>query len=168
MYQKCLNMKMFFNKHGPATNLPSIMHCLTNRNPKFPAAENLLGPGLNMRTPSQNARTNNKQICFCHQIQHLISSCHPIFFIISSHHQEGCQHRKQHGCVDLHNFLPFWDPWMTHHPFTPMPTEAPPFAAPSAPAVRWSSVAAACVRGWRRRCDLWVFPRRGSGYWLIG
>ena len=54
-------------------------------------------------------------------------------------------------------------------PVTPA-TEAPPFAAPPAPAVPWSFGAAACVRGWRRRCDLWGTGQREGesfiGWWL--
>ena len=143
---------------------------ITNRNRKFRAQENSLGSGLNMRTPSQNTKTKNKQsvlatkfnISYHHVIQFCSSSLIPTTKKVAN--------TENNMVVLIYiTFLPFWDPWMTHHPFTPMPTEAPPFAAPSAPAFWWSSVAGEKrVRGWRRRCDLWVFPRRGSGYWLIG
>jgi len=97
-------MEIFFNKHGPATNPPSIMHCLTNRNPKFPAADLSFWDQVStwgLPTKTQKQTTNNLFLP-PNSTSHTIMSSN--FFIISSHHQEGCQHRKQHGCVDLHNF----------------------------------------------------------------
>ena len=86
-------------------NQPPFNYALFNK-----SESQISGRGKSFGTRSQHEdpqpKCKNKQQTNLflppNSTSHIIMSSN--FFIISSHHQEGCQHRKQHGCVDLHNF----------------------------------------------------------------